>query len=283
MRAGIIPITGVLVILSMTTFAQDHRKASGVVVDADTDQAVAKATVRYTDYTGTIEITQTDSKGNFEFTSGTRGVIKVTAGLYGTARRSWPPRRSSTLLRFELTSPATAGGTLVDAVTQRPVEGIVTLVVRHPLNHVSIAARAHGGKFAFSDLPDGPAILYARADGFAPYLGSLTLKSRRHRDAQVNLLLEARVSGHVLDGNGDPVVGARVRIGYDRATIPGSGILAGLVRGQTLTGSDGAFMVGGLLPDTPIALQAELDEQQSDVVTVTVEPGMMQPGITLRI
>lgn len=169
MRAGITLITGFLVILSVTTFAQDHRKASGVVVDADTGQAVANATVRYTDYIGTIETTQTDSKGSFEFASGTRGVIKVTASRYGAARRSWPPRRSSTL-RFELTSPATAGGTLVDAMTQRPVEGIVTLVVRHPLNHVSIAARAHGGKFEFGDLPDGPAILYARADGFAPYL-----------------------------------------------------------------------------------------------------------------
>ena len=38
-----------------------------------------------------------------------------------------------------------------------------------------------------------------------------------------------------------------------------------------------------LVPDTPIALQAVLDDRTSDVVQVTVGPGMIQSGIQLTL
>ena len=48
--------------------------------------------------------------------------------------------------------------------------------------------------------------------------------------------------------------------------------------------SEGAFRISGLMPDTPIALQAELDGLLSDIVTITaIEPGMERLGIVLRM
>ena len=66
--------------------------------------------------------------------------------------------------------------------------------------------------------------------------------------------------------------------------MPGAGILASLARGSVVASpEDGAFRIGGLVSDRSIALRAELDGQFSDVVTVTVGPGMEQQGVVLRM
>ena len=91
-----------------------------------------------------------------------------------------------------------------------------------------------------------------------------------------------RKSGNVVDRRGNPAVGAIVHVGYGRS-VPEADRLAGLVRGRVKSDAEGTFSIGGLAPDTSVALQAELDGRLSDVVTVhAVEPGMEQSGIVLR-
>ena len=123
----------------------------------------------------------------------------------------------------------------------------------------------------------------AYADHFAPYFGTTTIEADKSHSMQIGLLLEARVSGRVLNQDDSPVFGALVHVGYD-SSKPGADFLAGLARGNTVTVPDGSFAIGGLLPDEPIALQAEFGGRMSDVVTVaSITPGFEQPGIVLRM
>lgn len=60
-----------------------------------------------------------------------------------------------------------------------------------------------------------------------------------------------------VDAAGEPASGAFVTARY--FGLAGGGILERLVGGQPLTDSDGVFALDGLVPDTPIALQAARD------------------------
>ena len=105
---------------------------------------------------------------------------------------------------------------MVDMATGAPAEGYVTLYVRGSINALNSAARTRRGAFRFDDLPPGPAIVVAHADGFAPYFGTLNVDAGKGQSTRIGLLLEAVAGGLVVDSNEDPVEGARVRIGYDR-------------------------------------------------------------------
>ena len=278
MRAGII---GAAVLLTAVLLAQDGQRVAGTVVDSVRKSPVVNATVLYVETGGAAQTTKTDSKGRFEIPHGVEGVVTVTARRYATAKRTWPPREGREF-RFELHPPSTVSGTLMDMATGAAVYGLVTVYVRHSLNLVTDTAVTREGAFQFDDLPPGPAEIVAHADGFAPYFGTLTLDRGEDENVRAGLLLEAVASGLVVDRNDDPVNGARIRAGYDR-TLPGSGHFAGLARGHAKTESDGMFELGGLVPDTPVALQAEVDGQWSDPITVTVGPGMAQRGLVLRL
>ena len=52
-------------------------------------------------------------------------------------------------------------------------------------------------------------------------------------------------------------------------------LLKGFIGWRPITNADGEFGLDGVVPDTPISLRAELNGRVSDVVTVTVEPGMV--------
>ena len=174
---------------------------------------------------------------------------------------------------------AAVAGTMTDSATGQPAEGLVTLIVGQPDNLVE-TARTSGGMFRFGDVPPGPAVVLARADGFAPYFGELTIEAGKPGDVRIELLPEATMSGFVVDGNGCPVPDARVHVGYGRA-LPGAGLFSVLTHGRTVTQSDGAFTIGGLVPATRISLQAQRGGRLSDIVTLAVEPRMEQPGLVL--
>ncbi len=280
MKRTVVVVVALALFCSAVVMTQG-RKIAGVVVSASTSQPVAGAEVRYAEDGETLETTRTDDKGNFEISNASGGIVTVTADRYATTKRSWPPREGVTL-RFELTPPATASGTLVDLVTGRGVPGHVELLVHHPLNSVSSGSQTRGGAFRFNDLPAGPAVIFAHADGFAPYFSSLTIEAGKHHDTRLGLLLEAAASGKVVDRNGTAVYGARVHARYDR-TVPGRGVLAGLVSGDVTSNPDGSFRVGGLLPDTTVELLAEYGGQLSEPVAVRAGPGMQQTGVELRL
>ena len=90
-----------------------------------------------------------------------------------------------------------------------------------------------------------------------------------------------RPRANVSDADGQPVSGALVSTTYP--DLAGAGLVEGFVGGRPLTGTDGVFALDGLMPDTPIALQAELGSRRSPVETISVGPGMMRLDIVLTL
>ena len=268
------------VILSSLAVAQEGRKLTGVVEARVSRRPVVDALVSYADRQGGEQTTRTNSKGRFEFPRAVSGIVTVSARGYATTKRSWPPRQGREL-RFELTPPAVLTGSLMDAATRAGVDGGVTVLARSRFHHVSKSARVRGA-FQFIDLPAGSANVYAYAERFAPYFGQMTIDVGKTQDLQISLLLEAVVSGTVLDADGSPAADADVRAGYGRSLM-GADVLAGLARGFMVTGQEGKFRISGLVPDTPILLQAEIGGRLSDVVTVQIAPGTERMGVVLRM
>ena len=61
-------------------------------------------------------------------------------------------------------------------------------------------------------------------------------------------------------------------------------MLESFAGGRPWTNTEGAFHLFGLIPDVPIALQAEAaNGDLSDVVTITITPGMEQQDVVLTI
>ena len=135
--------------------------------------------------------------------------------------------------------------------------------------------------FQMVDLPPGPALVTARSYGYAPYVGSSTVEEGRTRDIRIGLLLEARAEGQVRNSEGEPVAGAVVIATYPE--LGGAGLVEDFVGGRPWTGSNGVFSLNGLIPDTPIALQAELGHRRSEAETIEIGPGMRRSDIVLTL
>ena len=278
---GASALAGALVMEPYAQVEDPPRKVSGTVVAAATQQPVPNASVMYEE-NGQQKTTVTDANGYFEFPAGRLGVVTVTARDFGTARRRWPDSNSTSLdLVVELRSPATMRGTVNDLVTGQSVPALVNVMVQHTGNFVSYSTTTAGGTFQIDDLPPGPALVTARSVGFAPFAGSTTLESGKVRDVQVGLLQGAQATGHVRDTAGEPVTGAFVSARYPN--LAGASLLEGFIGGRPLTRTDGVFALHGLVPDTSIALQAELNGQRSTVHTITVTPGMRLSDIILTM
>ncbi|MCY4057030.1 MAG: carboxypeptidase regulatory-like domain-containing protein [Gammaproteobacteria bacterium] len=264
------------------------RKVSGVVVDAETDQPIARADVKYEDG-GTVQTTTTDSKGYFEFGEGHSGVATVDAAGYATNYARWPPVQNRSQIRVLMRPPVPFGGTVYDMATRRPIEGAFVLVTVWSMDGVVTSGATEtgsGGAYDFAKLlpvdATSRAVYVAHAEeNYAPAIGTVALGKGGNRNVGIGLLLEARASGRVVDRDGAVVEGATVvtRYGGDSSYQT----LEGYIGGDTLTGADGTFNVGGVVPDATITLQAVLgDGSTSGSVTATIGPGMVQSGIELR-
>ncbi len=126
------------------------------------------------------------------------------------------------------------------------------------------------------------AIRVVRLDTDGPALvGSITADSGRIRDVRVGLLLEAQATGRVVNGSGEPVRWAYVRVAYP--DMSAGGMIESLYGGSPWTDAEGNFAIDGLVPDTTIELQAQLNGQMSSVETIVVGPGMRRNGIELTL
>ena len=264
--------------------AQDNgRKVTGVVVSASSLEPVPGAHVEYEDVDTSlgIQTTTTDDKGRFEIAEGLKGVITVTANRYGTARRGWP-RPDPGQLRIALLPPAIVRGNMLDLVSGRAAEGTVTVIMHNRYNTVSDSAETVGGSFRIEDAPPGLAMVLARADGFAPYFSTFDVEAGKDYSLRVGLLLEATATGLVLDRNDRLVEGALITAHYDER-LQAAGLYSSLAGGIIVTGDDGKFWINGLVPDTPIGLQASLDGWMSEIVTVNMGPGSVWRDVVLRM
>lgn len=279
--------TALAVLLGASLSAQLSRPVIGIVTDDDSGRPVAGAHVEY-EHEDDVEKTVTDSRGAFEFseaTAGTLGVVTVSENGYATAHRRWPPVSGRTL-EIGLFPPATVGGTVADMASGTPLPADVHIVVEHDHALVSDSTVAdRRGEFLFEDLPTGQAAVIAVVEGYAPGFDRLTLAKNEHAASRIRLLLQAGVSGHVVDGSGNPVVGAEIVAWYGGDDDPpdGAETLESYIGGRRVTGEEGDFSANQIVPDRPVMLQAILDGKESDVVTVVIAPGSILEGVVLRI
>ena len=259
------------------TAQRGGRKVTGIVTDAASQRPVVGADVEYEENdTGEVSSTTTDGKGAFEFSAGTFGVVTVTAENFGTAYRRWPPVTSSATLAIQLIAPSVVRGTVTDMATGRPLpEATVSLAVENPQTFLSDGAETdRRGEFTFEDMPPGHGVVTAYADGYAPFLGTLTVADKVTTTTRVGLLLQAAVTGTVLDRSGNPAANADIGAFYQQ-----------LVGGEELEGFIGGrfFVLDGIVPDTPVTVWAELDGEPSAPVTVTIAPGMVRDDVVLQL
>ncbi len=279
---GIWAALAALVVAAPATAQVDRgRKVNGTVMSAASQQPVANAAVRYEEAGQPPQTTTTDSKGYFELSAGRRGVVTVTARDFGTARRRWPPTTGASTLLVALTPPAILGGTVADLATGRPISARVRVLVQSPGNVLSRAATAVQGKFQMTDLPTGPALVTARADGYAPFVGSASVEGGKTRFVRIGMMLAAQAEGQVRDARGNPVAGAVVTAAYPE--LAGAGLVEDFVGGRPLTEADGVFGLDGLMPSTTIALQAEFAGRRSEVETFSIAPGTKRSNIVLTL
>lgn len=283
MRSNCRTIILVALIIAAGAAAQAQRggrKVSGTVLSAETGRPLAGVPVQYEEG-ATAQATTTDDKGYFEFEQpGTLGIVIVAHPQYATTYRRWPAETGQ--LQILLVAPAVVTGTVRDAATRAAVPADVTVLVEEAGSFVSLSSEAQGPTYTIRDVPSGPAILIASAKGYAPAWSTLAVSVGDTHTVDMALLLEAAVRGTVVDGNGDPLRGAEVFVTYsDEAGA--FGMLESFTRGAVISNDAGEFYLFGLIPDVPIELQAILGDDLSDVATVTVEPGMAQPGVVLTI
>jgi Carboxypeptidase regulatory-like domain len=161
--------------------------------------------------------------------------------------------------------PASIEGTVVDALTDKPISGVV---IRGPRLVASVppspplpgpspllaldagrptTTTAEDGHFMLENLAPGRANVEFRRGGYALYSSPYTLIAGQHvRGPTIRLFPSAVVSGLVLDQRGAPAVSIRVDVfGY------GVGVMAPReLRGlaQTETNDRGEFRIPDLLP-----------------------------------
>ena len=274
-------VVALTVLLGVVTDAQRGRKLTGTVEDARSGRRISGAQVLYEESGLEPQSISTDSKGGFEISNATSGVVTVSARGYATMKRGWPPRQGSTLT-FEMTAPSIVSGSLVDAVSRQGLAGRVILTVKGRYHHVSKGALAQG-LFRFVGLPTGPAIAVAYADGYAPHYSELTVEAGKESATSIGLLREASAAGTVQDAGGDPITGATVYVAYGDS-VPGAGKLAGFAAGFNITDSEGTFGIHALVPNMDIYMQAELNGRVSDIVTVpAIAAGTERSGIVLAL
>jgi len=94
---------------------------------------------------------------------------------------------------------------------------------------------AADGSFSFEGAPLGLAPLAARARGAAPWSGEVEIQERAGSVLELTLTREARVSGRVLDAQGQP-----------RSVQVGAGVEGTLAGATTWSGTDGHFELAGV-------------------------------------
>jgi hypothetical protein len=151
----------------------------------------------------------------------------------------------------------TISGVIVEHATNRPLRGVLVLI--SPSDKPTIQAKqltGDDGSFTFSHLPADKYALTAQRRGEQPvgyqhyesfFTGIVVGPANNTANIVFPLESSARISGSVMDDNGDPVRQANVYL-FRKSVSFGK---AGITQGETrATGASGSFHFGHLEPGT---------------------------------
>jgi hypothetical protein len=118
------------------------------------------------------------------------------------------------------TKPGKVEGTVINSVTNDPVKKAIMTLRPHGRRATYTAVTDAAGHFQFDNVDPGRYDAVANRDGFMPLHGNrfdpaakpITVAAEQEvKDVVMKLLPLAVVNGHVLDEDGDPLIGAQVQ------------------------------------------------------------------------
>ena len=145
-------------------------------------------------------------------------------------------------------------GRILDADTQKPVAGSVTVFMNHNGSLVTDTTTADEKGIFKLAVPTKPYSMLVWAERYAPKQIAEPLM-----EFSVGLDSLRNLRGQLLDAKGDPVEGAlvHVRYGEDGDTYLSNWIADSLTEQRPLTDAGGRFVVHDVIPGIPVIMQAE--------------------------
>jgi hypothetical protein len=202
----------VLVAVVATRAGGSTAKVALIVTDAYTGQPLPGVTLSFRDQTFT-----TDQSGRIEVEE-PETAAEITAQLAGySASTAQIGPESPATLALAL-RPTTVRGVVTDVDTGEPLSG-VTVVAASPDGEAEVSATTGpDGAYALSDVPADAALSF---DGGDYGTHEEPLDNRTVVDVALELSV---LTGTIVDENGEPVVGAMVQAGDQRAFVREDGI-----------------------------------------------------------
>lgn len=247
------------------------RDGVAVHVEDDRGYPVSRAEVRAVALDADVPLRRTlftSDDGDAEVADGVGLPLRLTVSRPGKAPRVVQLDPAPREVRVVLSEGVTAGGTITGRDGRDRIEGADITV------YASTGPR-HGksdpeGAFSFADLAPGRVRLLVRRDGYAPAEVVRTVGDDPDRPTDlgaIDLAEAGEVSGIVVDGQDEPVAGARVA----RDAVPTYLPLGPLPAGIVATDRHGRFALSGL-PEGEVDLEAyfaDLGRAQLERVRVT--------------
>jgi protocatechuate 3,4-dioxygenase beta subunit len=180
-----------------------------------------------------------------------------------------------------LAPAATLSGRVVEAESGRPLAG-VRLLARGRQGGSFVARSGADGRYAVRGLSPQRYTLTADDERFVSWSRLLTLVAGQPESQDVALVRGAALSGRVVDEQGAPIEGARLRL-----TRSGENVFQAFVRslqgeGVARSGRDGAFKATRLAPGERQRLDVQHDDfEERTIAGVSLAPGGVRSGLTI--
>ncbi len=246
---------------------------SGTVKDGITDDPISGATVKI-EPNGPTK--QTAGDGSYTFDCVEVGTYDISADKDGyiekTEKNVEITADPATTLDFVLV-PAKIKGTVTDADTLAPIPGVLVKALVGDTVVTSKKTNAEG-KYSLNLNPD-TYVVRGSKDGYSTYTsGEIVLGSEGTVTHDFTLTFTGgSISGTVLDGSGDFVIGAKVTLANSEALIPDIRVDA-LSDNTTTTDKNGEYAFNNLeLGTYDVSLSEDCydPEEQSQQVVLTSE------------
>jgi protocatechuate 3,4-dioxygenase beta subunit len=253
----------------------------GTVTLADRRTPAKGALVRFEGRTQTTRWIETRPDGSFLLDGAPRepGTLVADAGDRGRASAVVTAAASEPTL-IALAPTATLGGRVVEAETGKPLAAI-RLVARGE-DAVFQARSLADGRYSFRALGPRRYRLSAEDDRFVPWTRSVSVVAGQAETQDVPLARAATLAGRVVNEEGAPIEGARVRLARG-----GENVFRAFMRSMeeeqaVRTGRDGSFRATRLAPGDSQRLDVRHDDYEERALGgISLAPGVTRSGLTV--
>jgi protocatechuate 3,4-dioxygenase beta subunit len=253
----------------------------GTVTLADRRTPARGALVRFEGRTQTTRWVETRPDGSFLVDGAPRepGSLVADAGDRGRASAVLVAGANEPVA-IALAPTATLAGRVVEADSGKPLAGI-RLVARAE-NAVFQARSLADGRYSFRGLGPRRYRLSAEDDRFVPWVKSVSVAAGQAEAQDVPLARAATLVGRVVNEDGAPIEGARVRLSRG-----GENVFRALMRFMdeeqaVRSGRDGSFRATRLAPGDNQRLDVRHDEYEERAIGgISLAPGVTRSGLSV--